>query len=878
MNKRLFGLVIAVVLITSAVIMLPRPAAAQEPLFGPMADEVIYQEITDDTVAVQDLNAGGHDIREFSIASAATRQTVLNMPNAKPVEGSGSFWDLMLNSIPRADGKLNPFSLQPIREAMNWLVDRDFILNEVYFGYGVKHIALFYPMEPDYGRQAAFIAGVEAQYGYNPTKAHDIITTAMQGAGATLVSGKWQKDGQPVTINFIIRIEDPRRTNWGNYVSGLLEREGFTVTRDYKTSGQASPIVYSGAQTDGAWQAYTEGWGSSGLVLWDSGRGFQMFRWDAYSTQWDHRSIDAATAKAIDDWYTGNFTSQAQRDAMIRTAINGTIKDSTRVWLVAEETFYVERTDINAVYDLSAALDNRLSIRSARRSDTVGGTIKVSQPTGWVGGWNPEPSGSTWAYDVNIQNNWADFYGVTRHPHTGKVIPLRANFNVFSAAPGTSFNMPDDVMRWNQGTPAWETVAASATAKSVVNYTYTFGNWQDGVPIDMNDILNFVSVIYRLGDPAGDAYSDAHVGDYLLFLTNFKGLKVTGPNTVSVYLDYWHWDPSEVAAVGDIWTPVPWDVWELTIQAFKDGGIYYKEDDAEANAGIWMNLGWGPSLTNFGTALTELETAHTVPMGLVGTVTAAEADARYATLRAWNVAHGHYLVSNGPFYLDSADVPTKTTVLKADRGNYPLAPRSWDAMLRPKIPSVTLGPAPTINLDVGAVFSISVSLFGEPYDGATLSYIVLDPAQGVLLFQGTPDRIGPGEYEARLTSTQTQTLTPGAYELRVIGSSPDAAVPTIVKQSFLAFTVAGVLEDLIKATEQALKDDIGSLRNRVDTIDQSTSALANDVAGVSTLVTIVVALSVIAIVTSLVSMLILLRRMPRPSAPEPVKEKPPEEL
>lgn len=892
-NRRLLGLVLVVVLLASALVLIPRRVKAAEPATGPMADEVIYEEITDDTVAVNDLNSGASDIREYSIASAATRQTVLNMPNAKPVEGSGSFWDMMVNSIPRQDGQLNPFSLQPVRESMNYLIDRDFILNEVYFGYGVKHIALYYQMEPDYGRQAAFFAGIEAKYQYNPTKAHDMITTAMTAAGATLnTNGKWTKGGNLVTIDFVIRIEDPRRTAWGNYVSGLLEEEGFTVTRDYKTSGQASPIVYSGNPTLGQWQAYTEGWGSSGLVLWDSTRGYQMFRWDAYSTQWDYRTVGntttgaTATSHAIDDWYNGNFTSQGQRDQMIRTVVNGTLQDSMRIWIVAEQTFYVERKDITAVPDLSAALDNRLSIRSARRNDATGGTIVISQPTGWVGGWNPEPSGSTWAYDVNIQNNWADFFSVTRHPQTGKVIPLRANFQVYEASPGSTFNVQgmagNAAERWNMATKAWESVPSTATAKSVVNYTYSFGKWQDGTPIDMTDILNFVSVQYRMADPAGDAYSPAHVGDYTLFLSNFVGLKVTGNNTVSVFLNYWHWDPAEVAAVGDIWTPVSSQVWELTIQAFKNGGIFYKEDDAEAHAGVWMNLAFGPSLTMLDHAMTDLITNQTVPIGVVGLETTAQAISRYANLTAFKAssAHPHYLDSNGPFYVASVDVATKTTVLKADRANYPLAPRTWDAMLVPKIPTVTLGPSPTINLDVGAVFSISVSLFGEPYDGATLAFIVLDPAQGVILFQGIPVRVGSGSYEARLTASQTQNMTPGAYELRVVGTSPDAAVPAIVKESFLAYTVAGVLESLIKATEDALKTDIGNLQNRVDTIDQSTSALSSNLASVSNLVIIVLALSIIAIASSVVSLMILLRRLPKPAStrPEVKEEHPPEEL
>ncbi|NIN67521.1 MAG: hypothetical protein GTO63_23025, partial [Anaerolineae bacterium] len=204
----------------------------------------------------------------------------------------------------------------------------------------------------------------------------------------------------------------------------------------------------------------------------------------------------------------------------------------------------------------------------------------------------------------------------------------------------------------------------------------------------------------------------------------------------------------------------------------------------------------------------------------------------------------------------------KTVVVVADRANYPLPPSMWDTLLRPRIPKVTLGPPQTINLDVGASFGISVTLFGEPYDDVTQNFIVLDPATATVLFEGDTARVGPGSYEARLTAAQTQTLVPGAYEIRVITVGADAAPPVIIKQSFLAFTVAGVLETLIKDTETALRTDLGTVTSRLDDVDTANTALASDVAGLSTLVTVVLVLAVVAIATSAITALVLIRRIP----------------
>ncbi|MEM2922718.1 MAG: hypothetical protein QXF26_10445, partial [Candidatus Bathyarchaeia archaeon] len=48
-------------------------------------------------------------------------------------------------------------------------------------------------------------------------------------------------------------------------------------------------------------------------------------------------------------------------------------------------------------------------------------------------------------------------------------------------------------------------------------------------------------------------------------------------------------------------------------------------------------------------------------------ITADEARARYNALKKWYAEHNHFWVSNGPYYLDTADATAHTAVLKPFR-------------------------------------------------------------------------------------------------------------------------------------------------------------------------------------------------------------------
>ena len=73
-------------------------------------------------------------------------------PKLKVYQTTGEFSDLLLNPAPAktSTGDLNPFSLRQVRFAMNYLVDRDFVVNEILKGYGTPRIDPFGIYSPEY--------------------------------------------------------------------------------------------------------------------------------------------------------------------------------------------------------------------------------------------------------------------------------------------------------------------------------------------------------------------------------------------------------------------------------------------------------------------------------------------------------------------------------------------------------------------------------------------------------------------------------------------------------------------------------------------------------------------------------------------------------
>ncbi len=208
------------------------------------------------------------------------------------IKSIGVWWALDLNLVGNPQTglvnstgtvKFNPFALRGVRYAMNWLVNRNYIVSNILQGGGYP---LYGPEVSGQVDAAKRIDIVAKALGFTPQgdeqyaikmidQAMNKAAQALQAKGHTLkqVNGKWEFDGQPVTVKVVARVED-QRLDEGKYIGQLLQKAGFDVQVLKWSRTQANKVVYGSSPTTLQWNVYTEGWVSSGIqplssIAWD---------------------------------------------------------------------------------------------------------------------------------------------------------------------------------------------------------------------------------------------------------------------------------------------------------------------------------------------------------------------------------------------------------------------------------------------------------------------------------------------------------------------------------------------------------------------------------------------------------------------------------
>ncbi|WP_457752600.1 ABC transporter substrate-binding protein, partial [Thermococcus sp.] len=272
-------------------VMLLGPLAAAEQ--GPVPDTVYISIRTNEETGITDVAKGDLDIFLWSVSGAKFKDLpadVLN--NLKLIKTASGYWEITMNPVHDDDSPylitvgekkyFNPFAIREIRFAMNWLVSRQYVVQNILQGSGAPMIG---GIRPSTGANPYFEPVYKA-LGISATadvaKAQKMVEEAMKKAADELAkqghklelktdeNGKqwWYFDGEPVTVKFIIRIED-RRKDEGLYVADLIEKFfHFKVERLLWDRRKASSTVYLSDPKNYEWNLYTAGWVSTVNVKW----------------------------------------------------------------------------------------------------------------------------------------------------------------------------------------------------------------------------------------------------------------------------------------------------------------------------------------------------------------------------------------------------------------------------------------------------------------------------------------------------------------------------------------------------------------------------------------------------------------------------------
>jgi len=756
------------------------PVPSEPTEIGAFVDSVVWSEQSNQPQALLDLKSGTMDIYTFPLRSSADIAAAKSDPTLRTIESRSTLSDLFVNPVPTnqalAPGKINPFANRELRRALNHLLNREYITSEVLGGTGIAHTALWHRHTPEYARDPGYFRELELRYGYDLTRAQAMAASAMTSVGATLSGGYWHWGGLPIEVRFVIRTEDIRR-QIGDFIAIQVEALGFRVVRDYATGARAFSIVYTGPPDVGAWHLYTEGWETTFLNAWpDEDPAFYLC--GDGSAVWSYYAPTAELMDVCTRLANGQYATLAERQVLVERAAELGLEDSVRVWLLTGTTFAYSSRVTALAYDLGGGIWGPLAIRSARLS-APGGTLHVGTRIHFLSPWNPW-RGFGWMYDRIQAYAFADMATVP-HPHTGQPMPLRAAFSVTAPGPSAALAVPGDALVWDPSTLGFRSPSAGATAKSSATYTFTFGTWHDGSTFDMDDVLYEIALAFRRGSLSGDVHARDPDGAAVesTFLTDvIRGLKVLGPTTLQLWYDYWHPDPTAVAAIiNPAFPTTPWTASELAMSTVLTGGepCRISEVTASNEGKELLDLTKGPCSAAMEASLTGYSRSNHRPPGLSEYISVQEAKSRWSALWQFRNRTGHYYASNGPFVLEQIDDVAMTSQM-VRYAAYPFPADRWDALLRPRIPQIQIGPVPNVGIGSSATIPVVTTLDANLLDEVSLHWFLVAASTSDVRLRGNPVHVGPGYWEIRLSGQMTATLTAGLYVVDAVGVGIDAAV------------------------------------------------------------------------------------------------------
>ncbi len=806
----------------------PAPATTRK---GGWLDEIVVS-VVDAASAVTQIQAGAIDIFAAGLSSDALPE--IEAAGLDYAQSNGLYYELTFNTygptFDQSTGKVNPFSFAKAREAMNWLIDRDYINREVYNGGALPKFWSIITNMPDYTKMAETVRRLEAKYAYDPAKAEAQMDEVMLGIdGVTKEDGKYMYDGEQVSLIFLIRNDsDGTRVPIGDYVANQLESIGFAVDRQYKTSSEASPLWVGGNVEDGLWNIYTGAW-SATIIDRDEGDNFEFFdtpqsaygfssTWQAFPT-----GLDTPYGELADKLAYNKFETLAERDAAMAQMLEMALTESIHVWLIDGKNFTPYRDGLDVTYDLAAGVDGSMIWPyTLRLADQEGGSLKWGAPDLFVDPWNPI-AGSNWAFDQAIgRATWSDAYMID--PYTGLYWPQRferAEVTVREGLPvGKSLDwvsldfapeiiVPEDaIVDWDAANQAFVTAAekfpegTTANVKSVVYFPadlFDTVKFHDGSSFSMADILYTWILKLDMGKPESPIYDEAYAANAEALLANFKGFRILSedPLTMEFYSDAYQTD-AELNALDTLvsmwpsysYGEAPWHVMAVGALADAAGEVAFSADKAEASSTDtktveWLSLIGGPSLEVLGRYFDQAIADQYIPYAPVLSqyITPDEAVARYENAKAFFDTYGHYSIGSGPYILSEVFLTEKVATL-INNPNFPDLADKWSQFGVPKVAEVEVDGDSSVILSGEFSFDVYVTFQGEPYPADEIKEVkgLLYDATNQIVKVLDGELVEDGHYTLTVPADVAATMEAGSSKIEAV------VVPTVVAiPSFTAF-------------------------------------------------------------------------------------------
>ena len=742
-------------------------------------DSIKFIQYLDENTALEEVKNGNLDLYYNKISSDRLESNE-SREGLKIFDSTGGSYSLLVN--PAESKKFNPFSNKESRFALNYLVDRKLIVNELMGGYGSSIISYYGPTDPEY---LTIIKELESfNFKYNPTLAEKIISKSMTERGASKIDNEWTMDNEKVEVRIFIRSDDPVRKSIGEILSAELEKIGFTVKKDYGDLNKAFVVVYGSNPADLDWNLYTEGWGRSAFVKYDSiGLGQMYSPWfsnmpgfnDPTYWNYENKKLDDLTQKI----YKGSFESAEKRSQLIQDAVSEGINESVRIFLASKVDQYVVNENVDGVInDLGAGVPSRFTPINARTTD---GDLVIGVKQIYQGAWNPI-MGLTDTYSRQIWGIISD--PVTfKHPFTGETFPVRAEWEVETSEFDEKIKVPSVAKMWNPVEQQWNNVSANTLATSKVTFDFKFSNWHNGQPMDMNDILHSLYFTIEWGtqnDENDKTFDTEFTPRAAQSIQTIIGINQIDDDTMEVYVDYWHFDENEIAEWAALWSPVPWEITSAMEKAVTDGKVSFSRSGATNKNVNWLSLIVPKDAEIIKENLLAYKTNQFIPNSLKEMNEEQKYyENRYDSSIEWIENNNHAVISNGPFYLESYIPESRTiTVTAFDDDSYPFKIGKWSEFEKTQFPNIKKIKMAKI-IQQGESMNVEI----ETEHADSLLYFLVDGKGKIQIEEKL--KINENKSNINISQNSTENLQIGANSIKIFVISDAVLKPDFYESSFL---------------------------------------------------------------------------------------------
>lgn len=796
---------------------------------GSFLDKLTFITDPSQVSCIERVVAGEVDLHGYQVTGGNVQLLIdNNIPFFKAYAG---YRGLLFN-IPAYydDGRFNVLGDPILCQAAQKILDREYMASEFLFGNALPMYSAVLPTAATYPQIIVETTKTKLAFGYDEDLAFQMIDDRMTELGFTKsAAGIWQQDGfGDVEVIACIRVED-ERLELGDYFCDQLEKAGFVCRRIYGSSGDLFNYWGGTLPGDGAWDVYTEGWGSSAISLTSATTWSQMYTDQLYPVppytgmveEWCDAEFGEGFYEAAEMIVAGTYGSLEERLDSFKLCEERMRDNPTHIWSWNNASAYCQPIGGAVVHDLAAGtFIHRFVAHTLRYTDAdgapiMGGDMVVTNQSFLTNAINPV-DGSNWTYDYMFMRPTQDV-PIYSHPHTGTPIPHimdHATVEVLEGKPVGIFDttvddgwldlvfvdeivVPDDVWSdWDAANQVFLTAAdvypggvTDAVHKTTLEFPawLTDGTvkWHDGSAFGMADLVFglIIGFPFDRAKPESSIYDSNVVSSYNAGMASFRGLKIVSeqPLVVEIYDSGISLYAETIAQndAGILWplsgsgTQPAWHQAALGIKVEEAGlGCFGQGKATELNVD-WMNYVDGPQLELL---LGELATAQYIDAfipyeaTLGQWVTTADAQARYDNLAVFANKYGHLWIGTGPMMLTQVDSLAGITVLE---NNPDYFYETGHYLFLPDVPSIpdvsATGPA-TINIGDAADFDVSITLDGEAYAASNIKEVVwlLIDATGNIAYNGYGAILGDGAAQVSLTADQTATLAAGANQLTIV--------------------------------------------------------------------------------------------------------------